>query len=73
MGGPVSNPLYYQWLDLIAQRDQATLFIALTALTGIGVWLGLRGWARMQKPFVYTTVVLYYATLFFILAVYFNR
>ena len=69
----MSNPLYYQWLDLIAQRDQATLFVALTALTGIGVWLGLRGWARMQRIFMYTTVGLYYATLFLVLAIYFNR
>jgi hypothetical protein len=68
----MSNPLYYQWLAAIAERDQAMLFIALTALAGIGIWLGLRGWARMQRIFVYTTMLLYWVTLFLLLAVYFN-
>jgi hypothetical protein len=69
----MSNSLYYQWLAAIAERDQAMLFIALTALTGIGIWLGLRGWTRARKPFVYIMVGLYYATLILILAVYLNR
>lgn len=68
----MSNPLYYQWLAAIAERDQAMLFIALTAQLGICVWLFLRGWARMRTVFVCAAMAFYYVTLFLLLAAYYN-
>lgn len=59
----MSNPLYYQWLEEIARRDQAMAFITIAALAVIGVWLALRDWSEARRPFVYATVGLYYATL----------
>ena len=57
------NPLYYQWLEIIARRDQAMLFIVVSALATIGVWLALREVRQDRRIFVYVGVLLYYGSL----------
>jgi hypothetical protein len=59
----MTNPLYYQWLETIAQRDQAMLFIVVSALATIGVWLALREVRQDRRIFVYVGVLLYYGSL----------
>lgn len=60
---PMSNPLYYQWLDAIARRDQAMLFIVLAAVAGIGVWLALREVKVDRRVVVYVGLFLFWGSL----------
>jgi hypothetical protein len=57
------NPLYYQWLEMLAKRDQAMLFAALTGLASIGAWLALREVLPSRRVLVYGALGFYYASL----------
>jgi hypothetical protein len=57
------NPLYYQWLEMLAKRDQAMLFAALTGMLTIGGWLALREVLPSRRVLVYGAVGFYYASL----------
>jgi hypothetical protein len=59
----VSNLLYNQWLESIARRDQAMLFVVVSALATIGAWLALRDVLPTRRVFVYGALAFYYATL----------
>jgi uncharacterized membrane protein len=60
---PMTNPLYYEWLNAIARRDQAMLFIVLAALAGIGVWLVLREVRADRRIVVWVALYLFWASL----------
>lgn len=59
----MSNPLYYQWLEAIAKRDQAMTFIVVSALATIGAWLALREVRQDRRVFVYGALGFYYVSL----------
>lgn len=59
----MTNPLYYQWLETIARRDQVMLFIVLCVLTSIGVWYALREVGQDRRAFVWGAVIFFYASL----------
>ena len=60
---PMTNSLYHQWLDALAQRDQAMLFITLAAVAGIGVWLALREVRVDRRVVVYAGLFLFWGSL----------
>jgi hypothetical protein len=57
------NPLYGQWLEAIARRDQAMLFIIVSALAAIGAWLALRDVQRARRPFIWFALIIFYSSL----------
>jgi len=60
---PMTNSLYHQWLDALAQRDSAMLFIVLAAVAGIGVWLALREVRVDRRVVVYVGLFLFWGSL----------
>jgi hypothetical protein len=57
------NPLYGEWVNAIARRDQAMLFIVVSALATIGVWLALRDVRVARRPFVWFALIIFYGSL----------
>ncbi len=60
---PMTNSLYYQWLEAIAQRDAAMLFIVLAAVAGIGAALALREVKVDRRIVVYVGLFLFWGSL----------
>lgn len=60
---PMTNSLYYQWINALAQRDQAMLFITLAAVASIGVWLALREVKADRRVVVYAALFLFWGSL----------